>query len=74
MNFPESLFDPVEEFLVTPVGATAGFADVEVVDLAIKNVLKTLSDLREVELLNDIELFQYFEVSVDARSVNSHEF
>jgi hypothetical protein len=70
VNFLERGIDLIEKFCVPPARLAAGFADVEVMDLAVKSILKTLPYAREGKLLNDVELLKCFAIAINAGAIH----
>lgn len=69
VNVFQGVFDFFEKVLISFMGLPARFADIEVIYLSVQKVLVNFS-IFKVELLNNFEHFEGFEVSVNTRAVD----
>ena len=73
MNVFERLFNFGKELLVSAIRLSTRFTNVEVMNLTIKNVLIAFSYLGKIDLLDDVELLERLDVSVDRRAIYALE-
>ena len=71
VDIPQRLLHLFEEAAVSLAHLTACFADDEMMDRLLKNKLIAPPLSGDVDFLNDAELFEHFQISVDARPVDA---
>lgn len=73
MNFPQRFLYLFEEAPISLAHFAARFADDEMMYRPLKNKLIAFSLSKDPEFLDDTELFEHLQITVDARSVDAGE-
>lgn len=74
MDVLQGSIDLFEKILISLVRPSAGLADVKMMNLPVEHVLESFTLGWEIEFLDDIQLLEGFQISINARPVHASEF
>jgi hypothetical protein len=74
MNVFQDGLNLFKEIFIASVQLPASFTDVKMMNLSIKDILKSFAYNRKVQLLKDIKLLQDLNIPIDAGAINVRYF